>query len=248
MSNPRVVVIVQARMGSTRLPGKVLASIRGEPMIVRQLERLLRCRHVDVLVVATTDLAGDDPVVDAVGRLPGVGVFRGSEEDVLARYVGAARATGAEVIVRITADCPLIEPTVVDRCVLTMHENPDAEYVSNVHRRTYPRGLDTEVVRAEALETAYTEATHPFEREHVTPFIWRRPERFVMVDVTAADDHSHLRWTVDTPQDLGLIERVYEALHPTEPDFCYERVLRLFREHPELARINADVVQKPVAG
>ena len=149
-------------------------------------------------------------------------------------------------MVRITADCPLIEPTVVDRCITTLRADPTLDYVSNCQHRTYPRGLDVEAIRASALTAAHREATSPSDREHVTPYVWRQPQRFHLADLTDTSDNSDLRWTVDTPEDLELIRRIYDALYPTNPHFDYSDALRYVREHPSLTHINDHVAQKQI--
>lgn len=243
---PRVVLIIQARMGSTRLPGKVIKPILGQPMLIRQIERLRRCQNVDQQVVATTNDRADDTLASLVTPVPDVDVFRGSTDDVLDRYFGAATSTGADLVVRVTSDCPLIEPSVVDRCIETMLTHfGKVAYVSNCCQRTYPRGLDTEVIDYPALATAHQHAADAAEREHVTPFIWRRPTRFRLMDVLDAEDNSHLRWTVDTPADLELVERIYEELYPNNPSFDYRDVLDLVAGQPELQNINSHIEQKP---
>lgn len=243
----RVVIIVQARMGSTRLPGKVLKPLAGAPMIQRQLERLARCTNVDQIVVATTDSPKDAPIVEALSSLGAVGVFRGSEEDVLSRYMGAAEVFGADVVVRVTADCPLIDPEVVDAGIeLYRSLQPDVAYVSNGLFRTYPRGLDVEVFSMSALKEADAEATSISDREHVTPFIWRQPERYPRVDLVDVEDNSNYRWTVDTPEDLHLVTEVYERLFRTDSEFGYRDVLKLMRAEPELPLLNQHVEQKKV--
>lgn len=243
----RVVLVIQARMSSTRLPGKVLLPLAGATMLERQLERLARCRRVDRIVVATTDRPVDDPIVDLVTSLDGVAVYRGPEDDVLARYVGAAREHGADVVVRVTSDCPLIDPDVVDEAIAVYQRNEGhVSYVSNAIERTFPRGLDVEVVPSDVLETAAAEATSPSDREHVTAYIWRRPERFPRIDVLAEEDNSQLRWTVDTPEDFSLVSRIYDRLYPVKPDFIYSDVLALVKASPELADVNRHVVQKRV--
>ena len=241
----KVVAIVQARMGSTRLPGKVMKPLLGEPMLARQLERLARCKRVDKIVVATTENATERPIVELVNSLSTIRLFRGSEDNVLSRYLGAAQTFGADVVVRVTSDCPLIEPDVVDACIKAF-EKGSADYVSNVLERSYPRGLDTEVFSFEALATAHNEATAQPDREHVTPFIWRQPERFKLVDVLDHEDNSELRWTVDTPADFAFVERIYELLYLNNPQFDYEDVLKLIRARPELNFINRHVEQKAV--
>lgn len=241
-SSPRVVAVVQARMGSSRLPGKVLADVAGETMLVRVVTRLARARWVDAVVVATSTLPADDAVAEEAARL-GVAVFRGSEDDVLDRYLGAARREGADWVVRVTADCPLVDPELVDGLVARFAEaGPD--YASNSLERTYPRGLDVEVFTRAALETAAAEATSTHERVHVTPFLYQHPERFRLLSVTApgGEDHSHLRWTVDTAEDLELARRLYRRLGGD--GFGWRDALAVVRAEPELADVNRGVRQK----
>lgn len=236
----KTVAIVQARMGSTRLPGKVLADLAGRPMLARVLERLQRARTVDLVGVATSTEPVDDAVVRLCRELE-VPVFRGSEEDVLDRYAEAARHFEADVVVRITADCPLVDPAVVDRVVERLHAT-GSDYASNTLDRTYPQGLDVEAFRRGALEIAAREAREPWERSHVTPFLYRHPERFSLVSVTQEDDASAQRWTVDTPEDLALVQALYDRLGGS--DGPWPEVLRLVEEDPALASINAGVRQK----
>lgn len=243
----RVVLIVQARMGSTRLPGKVLKPLVGAPMIQRQLERLARCANVDQIVVATTESPKDDPIAELLNYLGGVGVFRGSEEDVLSRFNDAAKGFGADVVVRVTADCPLIDPGVVDAGIeLYRSLQPEVAYVSNGVIRTYPRGLDVEVFPMSALSEAHAEATKASDREHVTPFIWRRPDLYPRADLLDSDDNSWYRWTVDTPEDFELVTEVYERLYGTNPEFGYRDVLDLMRVEPGLPLLNQHIEQKKV--
>jgi len=221
--------VLQARMSSSRLPGKVLAPVLGAPMIARQIERLRRCRRIDRLVVATSDQPGDDPVAETCRTL-GVDVHRGALDDVLDRFHGALRAFGpAEAVVRMTADCPLADPALIDRVIATFLDG-GYDYVSNTPAvRTFPHGLDVEVMRAEALETAWREGHDPYEREHVTPFIYRRPERFRLGFVSDAPNLAHLRWTVDLPEDLDFVRHVYETLYPGDPAFTSADVVALAR-------------------
>lgn len=224
------VAILQARMSSTRLPGKVMKPLAGRPMIERQLERLRRCATLQRIIVATSLDASDDPLAAHLGEI-GVDVFRGSLTDVLDRYVGAARAfdlTGQ--VVRLTADCPLADPGVIDDCV-RRHAELGVDYCSNGRRRTYPHGLDVEAFKLDALLAAWREATDPYDREHVTPFIYRHPERFTLADLTQGRDEGHLRWTVDTPEDFAFVERVYAALYPAKPDFTSDDVRALPFSH-----------------
>ncbi len=238
-----VVAIIQARMGSTRLPGKVLADIEGQPMLAWVVERARRARKVERTVVATTTDAGDDPVV-ALCAARGYACTRGHPTDVLDRYLQAAREAGAQVVVRITADCPLIDPEVVDRTVEAfLAAWPGVDYASNRIVRTYPIGLDVEVVRREALERAAVEAREPYQREHVTPYLYESPGRFRVVSVEAEDDYGHLRWTVDTPEDLAFVRQVYRRFGG-RADFGWREVLDLLAREPDLIAINAHVRQK----
>lgn len=240
----RVVAIIQARLGSTRLPGKILKQVQGKSLLQHQCERLARCQHLSRLVVATTSLDSDHPILDLCARL-GIGCFQGSENDVLARYHGAAKAFQAQVVVRLTSDCPLIDPEVVDR-VVSHYLDSEFDYVSNCQNRTYPRGLDTEVFSTQVLQIAHQEAKLPWEREHVTPFLYTHPERFSLGHQIHTKDHSGHRWTVDTEADFELIRRVYEALYDSNPEFSMGDVLSLLEEHPDWIALNADVAQKPL--
>ena len=243
MNGERVVLIVQARMGSTRLPGKVMKEILDRPMLSLQLERMRRCEVIDEIVVATSVRPEEAPIVDLVQSEAGARIFRGSEQDVLARYYFAAREAGATIVVRVTADCPLIDPAVIDRCVCRFREG-DADYVSNCHVRTFPRGLDTEVFSMQALASAYEEARAPEEREHVTPFIWRRPGRFRLVDVVDSTNNHRHRWTVDTAEDLAVVTGLFEALYPTRPNFSYWDALRYCMVRPDVEMANRSIRQK----
>jgi len=238
-----VVAVVQARTGSTRLPGKVLADVAGRSMLARVCERLGRAETIDRVIVATTTGPADRAVAAECARL-GVACFRGSEGDVLGRYHGAAAACGAGVVVRVTADCPLIDPEVVDRVVLAfLDARPD--YASNTLTRTWPRGLDAEVFPAAALARAHREARLPYEREHVTPYFYGHPERFRLQSVTGPGRLAHHRWTVDTPDDLRLIRTIYARLGP-DGTFSWRDAARLFDREPALADLNRHVRQKPL--
>jgi spore coat polysaccharide biosynthesis protein SpsF len=235
------VAIVQARMGSTRLPGKVLQDIAGRTMLARVVERASRCRSVDAVVVATTTGAEDDAIVETCRSL-GVAVVRGSREDVLDRYYRAAKGRDADPIVRLTSDCPLLDPEVMEEVIaLFRKEKPD--YASNVTVRTFPQGLDVEVVSLAALTTAWREATEPFERVHVTPFLYRHPERFRLANLTAGGDYSAHRWTVDEPRDLEFVRAIYVRLG-ADGRFGWRSILDLLWREPELLEINRGVRQK----
>lgn len=224
------VLVLQARTTSTRLPGKVLMDLGGRPMLARQLERLARCRQVDEIVVATTVNATDDPVV-AVAEEAGVRWFRGSEADVLSRYAGAAREAGADVVIRSTADCPLIDPEIVDRVIDTLVDGrAELDYASNVVRRTYPQGLDVEALFRDTLERVDRMATSRPAREHVTWFIHsERPELFGIGSVTDAEDHSDLSWTVDTAEDLQRVRGIFGLLGLDAAYVRYPEAVRAVR-------------------
>jgi spore coat polysaccharide biosynthesis protein SpsF len=240
----KTVIIVQARMTSTRLPGKVLKPVLGKPLLAYQLERLTRCTLADEIVIATTLNSADDPIV-ALAAKHDVASFRGSEDDVLSRYHGAALAHRADTIVRVTSDCPLIDPAVIDRVIRKFSDTPGRyDYVSNTLQRSYPRGMDTEVFSFQALDQALRESTTPAEREHVTPFIYRNPARYKLGNVAYATDESRHRWTVDTAEDLEFVRRMLEALYPSHPEFTLEDALETACAHPGWGDINQHVAQK----
>ena len=236
-----IVAIIQARMGSTRLPGKVMKAILGTPMLFMQIERVQRAHSIDRLIVATSSEEGDDVLADECDRRR-IAVYRGSSSDVLARYVKAAAALEPEAIVRLTGDCPLTDWTVIDTVVQT-YQAGDFQYVSNTVPPSYPDGLDVEVIDYRALQIADAEARFPLEREHVTTFIRRHPERFPSANVRAATDLSALRWTVDEPADFELVCAIYEALYPSGPAFETADILDYLERHPELSRLNAHIVR-----
>ena len=218
--------ILQARMSSSRLPGKVLAPVLGMPMIGRQLERLARARRIDQLLVATSTDPSDDPLAAYVESL-GLPVCRGSLSDVLDRFRQAADLfPGARAVIRLTADCPLTDPSLIDR-VIDRHFDVDADWTSAGLVRTFPHGLDVEAIRPSALREAAERAVDPYEREHVTPYINRRPETYRLVSVTRTPSLAHLRWTVDLPADLAFVRGVYASLYPTDPAFTSDAIVAL---------------------
>ncbi len=241
----RRVAIMQARSGSTRLPRKVLLDIAGRPMLSQVLRRVKEIELCDDIVVATTQSAEDNEVV-ALADLEGVRWYRGSDQDVLDRYVEAARESRADVVVRITADCPLLDPDESNRVIAALsHPSASVDYASNVLRRTLPRGLDTEAFTMDALLRVAAFATSRPAREHVTWLIHtERPDLFTVRSVTAASDDSDLRWTVDTAEDLDVVRRGYSALGLDRRIAPWTEVRDHFRSHPELIAINASVHQK----
>lgn len=239
----RVVVVVQARTGSTRLPGKVLMPLAGRPLLNRMLERVLATTAPSAVVVATTCDPADDVIV-RIAMAAGVECLRGHPTDLLDRHYAAGRALRADVVVKIPSDCPLVDPAVVDRVIAHYATRArDVDFVSNLHPPTYPDGNDVEVVPMGVLEAAWIEATEPHEREHTTPFIWERRTRFRIDNVvweSGFDFSSTHRWTIDYVEDYHFLAAVYEALWTeTRPIFSMTDVLSLLDERPDIAAINA---------
>jgi spore coat polysaccharide biosynthesis protein SpsF len=237
----KTVAIVQARMGSTRLPGKVMINLCGRTVLQRVTERLRRATLLDEILVATTTEAADDAIVRECRRL-GIASFRGSERDVLDRYYRAALEYEATLIIRVTADCPLIDPALVDRAIQVFHE-ANADYLNNTSPRTYPRGLDVEVIKMSALEQAWKDAESPHEREHVSPYLYEHPELFRLSSLAGSTDCSRYRWTLDTPEDLELLRALCSRLG-NRNDFAWEELIPIMESEPQLAAMNAQVVQK----
>jgi len=225
-------------VSSTRLPGKVLAPILGEPMIARHVERIRRASRIDNLVIATSSDPSDDPLA-AWAEAEGLTVYRGSLDDVLGRFVGVIAAYAPDTVVRLTADCPLASPSVIDAVIDHFMES-DVDYCSNTLTPTFPDGLDVEVVRAKVLTEVAEMSTDPAEREHVTLGVYRRPERFSLANVAGDVDLSWLRWTVDTADDLTFVRRVYEGLYETTPGFDTGDILDLIERTPGLGRTTDD--------
>jgi spore coat polysaccharide biosynthesis protein SpsF len=218
--------VLQARMSSTRRPGKVMADVAREPMLGRQVERLRRSRRLDRLVLATSEDSSDDPLA-AYSESLGLDVVRGPLADVLGRFLMALDLfPSADVLVRLTGDCPLTDWRVLDATV-DRHVEAGADYTSNVAERTFPHGLDVEVARPQALRAAGAEATSSHDREHVMPFLYGHPERFRLAAITRTPSLAHLRWTVDLPEDLQFVRHVYETLYPVDPDFGTEAIAAL---------------------
>src|SRR6266403_5274906 len=233
-----IVAVIQARMGSNRFPGKTLADLGGRPMLARVVARVSSARSVDCVVVATSTASLDDPIAEFCQKEQ-IACFRGSENDLLDRFHGAAKEYGADAVVRITADCPLIDPDIIDR-VIERFQRGDCDYASNALRYTYPDGLDTEVFSMAALEQAWGEAKKPSEREHVTPYLRSGKFRAVNVENEAPLDKSQ-RWTVDHPGDLEFVRGVYSAFGGRS-NFRYQEVVQLLKERPDLAATQTDTI------
>lgn len=246
MGKQKVVCIIQARMGSTRLPGKILFPVKNKPMIAHTINRLKQCRNVDQIVLATSRLPEDRRLIDLAASL-GTDSFTGSELDVLDRFYQAGKQYQAQVVVRCTGDCPVIDPEVTD-LIIDRHLKNGNDYTSNTVVRTYPRGLDTEVMNFEVLERAAREAQEPFEREHVTPYIYQRPDIFTVEQVEAESNRRQpwLRLTVDTQEDFDFMTRIFDELYDETPFFSVDDVLTLINRKPELKNINRHIQQKPL--
>jgi len=231
--------VLQARMSSTRLPGKVLAPVAGAPMILRQIERLRRAHKLERIVVATSIRADDDPLAQVL-TAAGVPVHRGDLDDVLGRFIGALDAFPTETVVRLTADCPLADPEVVDATIAAF-EASGADYASNVAEpRSFPKGLDVEVMTASALRRAAAETADPYDREHVTPYLYRNPNRFRLASHAQAADEGEVRWTVDRPDDLEFVRAVYDALYADDPDFTSGAIRAFVQSRPDLLMLGGD--------
>ena len=244
--NLGIAAIVQARLGSTRLPGKILKEINNKPMLWHVVNRLSHSKLIDKIIVATTDLAEDDQVQNFCEENNFL-FYRGSSEDVLSRYYNAAKSFNAKIIVRITSDCPVIDFSIIDKMLKEFISGTRMEkldYLSNVLTRSFPRGLDTEIFTFTVLEKAYNEAIQVSEREHVTPYIYNHPEIFTLRNFSYEKDYSFHRWTVDTQEDFNLIENIYKSLYEKNKMFLFEDILKLFEEHPALIEINQNIQQK----
>jgi spore coat polysaccharide biosynthesis protein SpsF len=239
----RNVVIIQARMGSTRLPGKVMKILAGKTVLAHVVERSQSFNNVQEVVIATTSGSIDDPIVEEAKRL-GIMAYRGSESDVLSRYYETASLVKADHIVRITSDCPLIDSK-VSSLVIQKHICSMAnDYTSNTLKRTYPRGLDTEMFTFCSLETAYHEARDDHDREHVTPFIYNPSNHFNCKSVESQITIPDYRWTLDTEEDWTLISRIYEVLYQPGTLFTWTQAVNLMQEKPNWIFINSHIQQK----
>ena len=237
-------IIVQARMTSTRLPGKVMEVVCGKPLLEHIIDRLKRVKYADRIVIATTVNETDDIIVELCEKLD-ISYYRGSEEDVLGRYYETAVEYGGDIIIRITSDCPVIDPDVVDSLINFYIKNIKLyDYVSNTMKRTYPMGMDVEVFSFRLLNEAYANAYDPFDREHVTPFIKMRPQQFRLYNILYWTDMSRYRWTLDTPEDLELISKIFDALFYQNPSFSLKDMLDQMERTPEWETINAHVETK----
>ncbi|MGB7958049.1 MAG: glycosyltransferase family protein [Minisyncoccia bacterium] len=233
-----IAAIVQARMGSTRLPNKVLKDLCGRPLVWQVINRVKASRKIDKIILATTQNPNDAALENWAGEND-IPCYRGSEDDVLDRFYNAARLFKADVIVRITPDDPFKDPAIIDQ-VIDLFEEEKLDFAYNNKPATFPEGLDTEVFSFQALERAWTEAKDPFEREHVTQYFYRHPELFRQKCLIHPEDLSYLRWTIDTQKDWDMAEMVYKELFPSNSHFSMADILELLRRRPEIALVNAD--------
>ncbi len=246
MTNPKCTAIVQARTGSSRLPGKIFKDLCGSPILWHVWNRLSHAKLIDKIVIATTTLPEDNKVEEFC-RINQILFYRGSSHDVLSRYYEAAKKFDADIIIRVTSDCPVIDPTIIDLIVgkfLDNNKKEQLDYMSNSVVRTFPRGLDAEIFTFEALEKAYRETKENYEREHVTPYLYQHPEIFNIQNFSNEKDYSFHRWTVDTEEDFKLIEEIYTELYNPMKIFLFNDILKLFDRRPELLSINQNIKQK----
>ncbi len=237
----KATAIVQARMGSERLPGKVLLDMGGETVLGRVVQRLRGARLLEQIVVATTVLPGDDAIEQECVRI-GVACFRGSSEDVLDRYYRAAQTMASEFIVRITADCPVIDPALVDESIGRFRAE-SVDYCATDVPATIPRGNDVEVFTMAVLQQCWREGHEPYQREHVTPYIYEHPAIFRLAAITSELDCRQYRWTLDTQEDYEVLCEIYKEFH-NQNAFGWPEIVELMSRRPELLQWNAKVMQK----
>ncbi|TRZ53482.1 MAG: spore coat biosynthesis protein F [Dehalococcoidia bacterium] len=242
----RIVSTIEARMGSTRFPGKTLSEIVGKPMLELIIERLKRARGVDEIVMATTT-EPEDKVITKLAERVGVKWYRGSSEDVLDRVLQAAKAYKADIIVEMTGDNPLLEPELVDKAI-DIYLNGNYDYVSNAIKETYPDGLNVQVFSVKVLDEVARLTNDPADRENVSLYIYEHPEKYRLYNMEAPPEYYHpeYRWTVDTEEDIQFVTAVYESLYYKKPDFSIADIMKLLKEKPDLLKINARIKQKPV--
>lgn len=238
-------VIIQARMGSTRLSGKVMKVLCDKTVLAHDIERVKIAKNVDEIIIATTNSHNDD-IIEKEALKYGAKVFRGSEEDVLSRYYYAAKENNIDVVIRITSDCPLLDPNILEDMIEFFYSH-SYDYMSNqapvLEERTYPRGLDTEIFTFNKLEEAHNNARKHYQREHVTPYIYENTEN--KYHCKSEVNYSKYRWTLDTIEDWNLISKVYEYLYKGRHDFFLKEIVTLMEEYPELEKINNMIEQKP---
>jgi len=238
-NSPKILAIIQARLGSTRLPGKACLDLAGRPMLTHVIERSSRSRLIGDLIVATTTSADDLAIVRLCAEM-NVRVYCGHENDPLERYYQAARLYGADHVLRLKGDCPLIDPQIIDQAI-DLHLTSTADYTSNTLQRTYPVGLDVEILSRATLDKVWREAGLRSEREHITLYIAKHANDFRISHLTQSENMSAKRWTADYPEDYQLLQRIFDTLYPGNPRFGTPAVLDFLAEHPELENLNAHI-------
>ena len=242
----KVVCLVQARVGSTRLPGKILKEICGKTILHHEIDRLKKCKEIDEIVIATTDKEDDDKIVNEAKKLS-VKYFRGSENDVLSRFYYAAKENNADIIVRVTSDCPCIDFEILDKMLIYFkdkYKEKQIDYLSNTINRTYPRGYDIEIFTFSALEKSYINAEKEYEREHVTPYIYDKTNNFLKLSFENKDDYSEYRVTLDTIEDFIVIKNIFENLYYKNPYFKLNDVVQYLNNNLHIVDINKNIEQK----
>ncbi len=247
LNEMKIVTVIQARMSSTRLPGKVMLPILSKPLLIRMIERVTAATLVEDIVIATSTNTDDD-AIDKLCEQEKIKCFRGHLTDLLDRHYQVGKKFGAEAVVKIPSDCPLIDPKVIDKVLQHYISNADKfDYVSNLHPATYPDGNDVEVVSFSALARAWKEAAKDFEREHTTPYIWENPDKFRIANVvweTGLNYSTTHRWTIDFDEDYQFIKNIFEELYPCNPTFSLNEILDLVERNPQLADINRKYLGK----
>lgn len=242
----KVVCLVQARVGSTRLPGKILKEICGKTILHHEIDRLKKCKEIDEIVIATTDKEDDDKIVNEAKKLS-VKYFRGSENDVLSRFYYAAKENNADIIVRVTSDCPCIDFEILDKMLIYFkdkYKEKQVDYLSNTIKRTYPRGYDIEIFTFSALEKSYINAKKEYEREHVTPYIYDKTNNFLKLSFENTEDYSKYRVTLDTIEDFIVIKNIFENLYYKNPYFKLNDVVQYLNNNLHIVDINKHIEQK----
>lgn len=242
----KVVCLVQARVGSTRLPGKILKEICGKTILHHEIDRLKKCKEIDEIVIATTDKEDDDKIVNEAKKLS-VKYFRGSENDVLSRFYYSAKENNADIIVRVTSDCPCIDFEILDKMLIYFkdkYKEKQIDYLSNTINRTYPRGYDIEIFTFSALEKSYINAEKEYEREHVTPYIYDKTNNFLKLSFENTEDYSKYRVTLDTIEDFIVIKNIFENLYYKNPYFKLNDVVQYLNNNLHIVDINKHIEQK----
>jgi len=243
----KILTVIQARMSSTRLPGKVVLPILGKPLLIRMIERVQSAKLTGILIVATSTNYDDDQIYKLCND-HNIQCFRGHLTDLLDRHYQAGKKFGADAVVKIPSDCPLIDPQIIDRVIKYYIDNSDKfDYVSNLHPATYPDGNDVEIMSFNALERVWKEAARPLEREHTTPYFWENPDKFKIGNVvweSELDYSTTHRWTIDFEEDYQFIKKVFKELYPNNPNFGLYDILELLKDKPEIATINRKHVGK----